>query len=685
MATSSPSPAETPTSTGTLTTRVVDLKRLQLARRAWVVIAAYSVIYALLNWGLYTVGRLEPCLAEPCAHPQLSPQAAITFEQSGIPFALAALLRPLSELLWMTVYIGVGILIYRRRSDDWMGLLVSLMLCLLGPQLTYSIETLQVTDAAWQWVSTPLTIAMLVLTYAALYLLPDGTFVPRWSKGLLVVSLCIEVPRGILTNTTLSGDFLGYVLVFALILTAIGLGLQIRRYRRLPQANRQQMKWLLFGGALLMVGLALSIFQRLFLPDFSGLTYIALSLIALLAQVTVYLGLPVAFAFSILRYRLWEADLVINRSLVYVTSFVVIGSMIGGLSVLISIGLTGLVGQERTWAWPLVVSLAAAAALFAPISRRLAAFIDRQVYGLRVELAQIEQQSREASLKSDPMPEVRAGGFAGRRVGAYQLVRLLGRGAMSEVYSANEPNSGLPVAVKILPPEHAGKPKLVQRFQREAEALKRIDHPNVVRLMGSGMTDGTFFVVMELVAGQTLADWMRADANISREAALTVIQDIAAGLDAAHDAGLVHRDVKPANVLLRQSNERTHAVLSDFGIVKLMDAEAGGEEDSFIGTMYYVAPEQIKTAKSVDHRADIYALGVIAYQLLTGQHPFDGSPTALLFSHLNQPPADPRTLKPSLPKATAQAVLRALAKKPEERYQTAGAFAAALMGQTIPA
>jgi serine/threonine protein kinase len=270
-------------------------------------------------------------------------------------------------------------------------------------------------------------------------------------------------------------------------------------------------------------------------------------------------------------------------------------------------------------------------------------------------------------------------------VGAYHLVRLLGRGAMSEVYSANEPTSGLPVAVKILPPEHAGKPKLVQRFQREAEALKRIDHPNVVRLMGSGMTDGTFFVVMELVAGQTLADWMRADANISRDAALTVIEDIAAGLDAAHGAGLVHRDVKPANVLLRQSNERTHAVLSDFGIVKVMDAEASGEDDSFIGTMYYVAPEQIKTAKAVDHRADIYALGVIAYQLLTGQHPFGGSPTALLFSHLNQPPPDPRSLKPSLPKATAQAVLRALSKKPEERYDSAGAFAAALMGQTIPA
>ncbi len=659
----------------TRTTQIMRINRLRWMRRLWVLVFAFNLIYGLLNLVIYTVLRLTPCQTEPCLPFLVSASAAEEYARAGVPFAVAALMRPLIELLLVTVYTGVGVLIFRRRSDDRMGLLVSLMLPLLGFQLTYSIETLQALDAGFQWVSMPLTLAMLVTTYSALYLLPNGRFDPRWAKWLLVLSLAIELPRGVLSNLVLTGVDLGYILILALMASSIGLGLQVRRYRRLPQIERQQMKWLIFAGVLLVGGLALSAVQRVVIPSLTGTAFVVGGLLALLSQFVLYMGLPIAFTFSLLRYRLWDADLVINRALVYTVSAGMLGVVgLGGFFVFSAL-LTGLVGSES--GWPTVLAGMLMLLVSVPLRRWVGGLIDQYVYGLRVGLHEADKHI--SSHVPPPVNPALPGRYSGQRVGQYQIGQLLGRGAMSEVYSAQDSLSGKTVAMKLLRPELSVQQVPRMRFQREADALRRIVHPNVVSLVASGMAEGQYYLAMELLNHRTLADRMGQLIPILYADALRIIRDVAQALDAVHGAGFVHRDVKPANVLLRQTDDGVHAVLTDFGVVKSAGDEVvvtGGGD--FVGTLNYVAPEQIRTTKDIDHRADIYALGVIAYQLLAGRHPFDASAAAMVFAHLNQPPTDPRVYNSGLSALQAFALVKALSKRPEDRYDSAGMFADAL-------
>ncbi|MCX9079943.1 MAG: serine/threonine-protein kinase, partial [Candidatus Methanoperedens sp.] len=168
--------------------------------------------------------------------------------------------------------------------------------------------------------------------------------------------------------------------------------------------------------------------------------------------------------------------------------------------------------------------------------------------------------------------------------------------------------------------------------------------------------------------------------TLPADQACTLIRELAAALDYAHAQGLVHRDIKPSNIMLRlKPDSETHeAVLMDFGIAKIQDARTRYTGSGAIGTVDYMAPEQIMAAKEVDHRADIYALGVVLYEMLTGQRPFQGSAGQVLFAHLQQPPPDIRSINPDLPRSIAHAVTRVLSKDPNDRYDSAGAFAEAL-------
>jgi len=264
------------------------------------------------------------------------------------------------------------------------------------------------------------------------------------------------------------------------------------------------------------------------------------------------------------------------------------------------------------------------------------------------------------------------------RVASYELSALLGRGAMSEVYSAQDLTTAGTVAVKMLPPELATQPESLLRFQREADALRQLNHPSIVRMISSGMSDGQHYLAMEWIDGETLLTRMNQTPPLTVRESLVIIAEIASALDASHAAGIVHRDVKPSNILLRRTDQAVRAVLTDFGIVKLMNDKTLSSRESFVGTPYYVAPEQITTSTTIDHRADIYGLGLVAYQLLVGRHPFKMSRAAVVFAHLNQPPPDPRSINPDLPISTSEALLKALAKSPNNRFNSAGAFAAAL-------
>jgi hypothetical protein len=262
---------------------------------------------------------------------------------------------------------------------------------------------------------------------------------------------------------------------------------------------------------------------------------------------------------------------------------------------------------------------------------------------------------------------------AGSTVGSYRIVDELGVGGMARVYRAYQIGLDRHVAIKVLPRELAFEAELVERFRREAAAIARLNHPNIVHIYEFGEHEGTLYFVMQLVTGGSLKDRMAGPMDFS--AAERVLTQVAGALDYAHASGILHRDVKPGNILLEGSD---WALLSDFGIAKIVgDRQGITQVGQGIGTAEYMSPEQVM-GEGVDERTDVYALGVVLYQMLTGVVPFRATtPMATSFMHVRNPPPPPRQVDPNIPLAVEAVVLRALAKRPEDRYGSAGALAAA--------
>ena len=269
----------------------------------------------------------------------------------------------------------------------------------------------------------------------------------------------------------------------------------------------------------------------------------------------------------------------------------------------------------------------------------------------------------------------------GTEVGRYRIERLLGEGGMGRVYLAIQPMIGSQVAIKILSDECARSPELLERFFSEARAVNLIRHEGIVNVLDmSLLPDGRPFIVMEFVEGTTLADALRTE-RLPLGGLVQVMCEVFSALAAAHAIGIVHRDLKPDNVLVTGEG---HAKVLDFGIAKLApDLQHGlsprTQTGALLGTPHYMSPEQISGKGQVDARSDIYAAGVMLYEAITGRRPFEGETLFdLMRAHLELPPPSPRALRPELPPAIEHVVLTAMAKRPEERFQSATAMAQAL-------
>lgn len=267
--------------------------------------------------------------------------------------------------------------------------------------------------------------------------------------------------------------------------------------------------------------------------------------------------------------------------------------------------------------------------------------------------------------------------------GPYRLVDRLGHGAMAQVYRGLAPD-GREVAVKLLHPHLTGDEGFLARFHREAEAAGRLDHPHIVKILDYGREGDLHYLVMELVDGPSLQAMLRDRTHpLTPAEAVALIAPLADALDYAHRQGVIHRDVKPSNILLR-GGRLDDPVLTDFGVARMVEATVATQAGALLGTPAYMAPEQGE-GKPGDERSDIYALGVILYELLTGQPPFQAdSPYAVILRHIHTPPPPPRSLRPDLPPALEAVVLRALEKDPAARYPSAAAFAAALTASLRP-
>ncbi len=269
----------------------------------------------------------------------------------------------------------------------------------------------------------------------------------------------------------------------------------------------------------------------------------------------------------------------------------------------------------------------------------------------------------------------------GKDIGRYHILEQLGEGGMATVYKAYDTHLEAEVAVKVirtdeLPPKVLAR--ALKRFEREAKALARLNHPNIVKVTDYGEYEGQPYLVMPYLTGGTLKERLKKTERMPWQEAARLLVPIAKALDYAHKRGMIHRDVKPSNILITETGE---PMLTDFGVAKILDDEATLDltgTNMAVGTPEYMAPEQV-TAKTVDHRADIYALGVVFYEMVTGRKPFQAdTPMAVLFKHASEPLPRPTMYAPRLPKAVEQALLKALAKKPENRYQSMGEMAVAL-------
>jgi serine/threonine-protein kinase len=261
-----------------------------------------------------------------------------------------------------------------------------------------------------------------------------------------------------------------------------------------------------------------------------------------------------------------------------------------------------------------------------------------------------------------------------KQLGQYQINSRIGRGGMATVYRAWQPALGRSVAIKVLAPHFAGDQEFVARFRREAKSAAQLKYAHIVTIFDVGEQDGTHYIVMEYLEGQSLHDLIKATGSMPLERVIHIAGQVASALDYAHQRGFVHRDIKPANIIVGPND---HTTLTDFGIAKAISGTSLTQTGTMVGTPQYMAPEQVQGA-AVDPRTDIYALGIVCYEMLAGAPPFVGDTAAVLYAQAHKSPPPLHAQLPALPSHVEMAVNRALAKDPAGRFEQASDLLVAL-------
>lgn len=605
---------------------------------------------------------------------------ALVLFVAGLPLAYQRLLtRPeyaSNPALWAGIivsldvvrvlaFVGVGVLLIWMRPRDTMAMIAALMLVTFSTGIITGSASLA--GAAYPAL-LPLADVLRTLGDISIVLfgftIPLGMFYPRWMRWYFLVFCLIVIgtqflPAPITAKNPVQNP-LSFPVLFGTYTVGTIFGI-VRLRRKLSPEQRQQIKWIMWGLYLALVGFVCASVLIAFddqLARFIPLLAVNLTLEAVL--VLAFLPLPISIALSVLRYKLWSIDFVLSRSLVYGTLTLALLALMGGAAALTSLLLP-----------PQMVGLAMAgvAVLYAvgfwPAQNAIRRFIEKRFYGIAFDVNRVKRGEAVRARAAAHMEEIGAG------FGGYSLLDLVGKGGMGAVYRANDTGTGKQVALKVMAEGLNDNPAAIQRFEREAEALAQIQHPNIVRLFDHGTFEGQHYMVLEYINGSDLSDLLKQRGALPLAEAVSMLRDIASALDTAHTQGIVHRDIKPSNIRV-ETNGHQRAVLMDFGIAKIAGVqsqitEAGG----LVGTLDYIAPEQIQGSPNIDARADIYSLGVLTYQMLSGELPFKhANGAAMVLAHLMEPPP----LLERVPLTVGATVQRAMSKKPEQRFESAGAF-----------
>ncbi len=586
----------------------------------------------------------------------------------GIPVLFQLAIDYGVDFLLMLGFSIIGGVLIVRRSDDWFAIFTSLFLITFGVRITNLANIIAITPG---YESTGGLILALGDIGIVLFLMlfPDGKFVPRWLKFIAPLLIISILGIYIFPSAPFYWNSMGRsgYLIVTTGWYLIGMLSSLHRYfRQSTLAQKQQIRWAFIGtmGPFLWF----LIFQVLqdSIPAFSDTSLLAtgFQIVSRLAGIFLFLMLPLFVTIAIAQARLFDIDLLINRSLVYGILTIGLGLAFGLLFSLASVIFRNFHGGDQSFMVAIAFSVSAGA-LFQPARKKLQRFVDRFFYHI-----QIDYQKTPAEIRAESETII-----SGKTLASYRDLKLIGRGGMAEVYSATSPTSRKTVAIKVLRAALAEDEQFRKRFMREAQIVSGLEHPNIVRMLDFGNEEDVYYIVMELLSGPDLNVLLGEEKQLSLSKTIDLLRGIANALDYAHQQGLVHRDIKPSNVMLDSSRNPARAVLTDFGIAKLTGAHTRITNTGMLGTFDYIAPEQIQASADVDGRADVYALGVMTYQMITGRLPFERPNTgALLLAHLNAPRPDAREIVHDLPRHISYAIQQAMDINPEARFATAGDF-----------
>lgn len=601
---------------------------------------------------------------------------SITQMLLGIPAMLQMVADYSVDLLLIFGFSIIAIVLILNRSDDWFAIFTSLFLIVFGVRITNLANNIALTpgyEAQGGFILALGDIGIVLFTL----LFPNGKFAPNWMKFL--VPFLILTMLGIYifpashfhwAEMTENGSY--YAVTVFWYLTGLASGIY-RYLHRSTLAQKQQLRWSFIGTMGPFLWFLFFQLSTYFLPALTQSNLVALSFqtIARLAGIFMFLMLPLFIAISIVRSRLFDIDLLINRSLVYGMLTIGLGLAFVLVLVLVSAIFNSMQLGDQVFFVAVLLSVVAGAT-FQPLRKRLQRFVDKVFYQI-----QIDYQKTPLEVRSEAQTNAVDSGIT---LSTYRNLQLIGHGGMAEVYRATDSTGRGTVAVKVLRAALSGDEQFQKRFMREAQIVSKLEHPNIVRVLDFGEERGLHFIVMEMLSGPDLNSLLRQEKRIPLENTIGILRSVADALDYAHRNGFVHRDIKPSNVMLDSSTIPSRAVLTDFGIARMIDAHTRITNTAgMLGTFDYMSPEQIHASADVDGHADIYALGVMTYQLLTGHLPFERPDTgAILLAHLNAPPPDARERVAEIPRATARAIQKAMSKNSRDRFASARDFIAAL-------
>lgn len=639
---------------------------LLIARVIWIMLFLISLVVLfvfVINFYASEYKWSQACSLMPIEDQSNCVLTQQAYHQLGIPLEFRSIYFSIGVVIQVSSWILVGLLIFSKSSHKPFEFFFSLMLVISG---TLTLDPTIPAEIRLVYPAFSPLLAVMELLGSVLmvvwYLFPDGRFAPGWMRWVGVFFIAFNFRPTVIPDR-LWPTSLSILVVISVVATFIFSF--IYRYHKISNSlQRQQIKWVIASLSVFMVvaivwELHYSIFPASAEPGISQVLW-SLTVASLFFLTRALIAASIAIA--ILRYRLWDIDFIINRSMVYGALTIILLAIFAGSLLLVS---SFIQGQSFVIAFGVTALIAGM--LFNPAHRRIQRFVD-QLYHINIDYQKV-LPSNPAS--SDVIQALRQTDFV-----AYRNLELIGRGNTAEVYKSTHPKLNQPVAIKILFPHLAEEAEFQERFTREVLVISKLTHSNIVRVFDSGKADGKHYMVLEYLTGQDLDKFIRANGRLSLSQALPLVEQIASALDYAHTQGFIHRDIKPSNVFLDTSKNFQRAIITDFGFAKIITPHTAMTHTSrLIGTFDYIAPEQIQESPNIDGRADIYALGITVYQMLTGELPFKHQNSgALLMAHLNQPPPNPCEILPSLPAHVARKIQRAMAKKPDDRFKTATEF-----------